>query len=69
MTVNEILVLARKHVKKGKAKTSANLCLQDAEKLYASGDYDHARERAIKSLEYSVGCFHADYQKVVFAGK
>lgn len=65
MTVNEVITIARKHVKKGKMKSSANLCLQDAEKLYASGDYDHARARAIRSLEYSVGNMHKDYLRVI----
>lgn len=45
------------------ANASARLCLEDATALYNKGEFVHARQRALKSLEYSVGVFHADYQR------
>lgn len=64
MNIDQILILARKHVGNGAAmESSARLCLADAIALKDSGDYDNAARRAIKSLGYSVGIFHADYQK------
>ena len=31
--------------------------------LYNKADFEHAKKRAIDSLRYSVGIFHADYKK------
>jgi uncharacterized protein (UPF0332 family) len=58
----QILALARKHLG-GDMETSARLCLADAVKLYDEGEYEYAKKRALASLSYSVGIFHADYQK------
>ena len=44
--------------------SSAKLCLLDAVALMGSYDYEGAKRRALKSLAYSVGIFHADYQRV-----
>jgi hypothetical protein len=64
MTLDQILAAARKHVGNGAAmESSARLCLADAVSLKDQGDFKHAKERAVKSLAYSVGIFHADYQK------
>ena len=60
---SKILGLARKHLG-GDMESSARLCLEDAISLYNEGDYHYARQRALKSLEYSVGIFHPDYQKI-----
>jgi hypothetical protein len=56
--------LARKHVGNGAAmESSARLCLSDAVELHDKGEFNYAKTRAVKSLAYSVGVFHADYQK------
>ena len=48
----------------GKMASSAKLALDDAMSLMKKGDEKYAKERALKSLEYSVGIHHPDYQKV-----
>lgn len=62
MTLNQILALARKHLG-GDMESSARLCLADAIHLRDRGDLTHARARAIRSLEYSIGIFHSDYAR------
>lgn len=62
MQVTQILALARKHLG-GSMESSARLCLEDAVKLSDAGNFDAAKTRALKSLSYSVGVFHADYKK------
>jgi hypothetical protein len=61
MTINNILNIARKHLGKGEMKSSARLCLAEAISLLDNGEYDLAKEWALKSIAYSVGMFHADY--------
>jgi hypothetical protein len=64
MDVDKIIILARKHVGNGAVmESSARVCLADAVRLYDEGDLRAARERALRSLIYSVGVFHADYRK------
>ena len=64
MNTYKTIILARKHLHNGATMaTSAELCLSDAIKLYDDGDFTHAKSRAIKSLAYSVGVFHKDYQR------
>ena len=62
MTLDQTLALARKHLG-GDMESSARLCLSDAIHLRDQGDLTHARARALRSLEYSVGIFHPDYTK------
>ena len=62
MNTNQVLILARKHLG-GEMESSARVCLSDAVQLYAEGNLDAAKSRALKSLAYSVGVFHADYRK------
>ena len=64
-TVNadKVIVLARKHLGTGVMDSSARLCLNDAIELQAEGMLDYAKARALKSLAYSVGVFHQDYQR------
>lgn len=58
--------LARKHVGNGAAmESSARLCLADALDRMETGSYDTAHWKACRSLKYSVGIFHADYQKAL----
>lgn len=61
--VTELIELASKHLGKGTMVSSAQLCYMDAMSLRSDGDYIHSMERALRSLSYSVGIFHADYQK------
>jgi hypothetical protein len=63
MTTEQVLILARKHLGQGTMESSARLCLADAVTQRDAGDLDAARRWAIKSLAYSVGIFHADYQR------
>lgn len=62
MNTFEVIQLARKHAHNGAPmQSSAKLHLQDAEALQAQGKCAEARNRAVKSLQYSVGVFHPDY--------
>lgn len=36
-------------------RSSAEVCLADAEACYDRGDYDHAQQRARKGLQYLIG--------------
>lgn len=63
MTTNQVIILARKHIGKGEMDSSARLCLKDAVDLVEAGNLDDAKTRAVKSLAYSVGIMHADYQR------
>ena len=66
MNTIEVIILARKHIGSGSMEKSARLCLADAVELFDVGDLDNAKQRALKSIAYSVGILHPDYQK---AGK
>jgi len=65
MTVHEIIILARKYVMQGEApmQSSAELCLSDAIKLYDNGALGSAKNRAIRSLAFTVGIHHPDYAR------
>ena len=63
MNSKDVIILARKHLGSGVMDSSARLCLSDAIMLYDDGDLIHAKERALKSVFYSVGKFHADYKR------
>lgn len=64
MNTPQLVELAKKHVNNGAAmQSSAKLCLDDALNLLELGGCeDVVRIRALKSLKYSVGIFHPDYQ-------
>ena len=68
MTHAEVVKLARSKLEgcKGSAMwSSAVVCACDAEALIATGKFGDdrsARNRAIKSLCYSIGVFDPDYQ-------
>lgn len=65
MLTLDAIILAFKHSTNGAAmQSSAHVCLEDATALYEAGKFAAAKVRALKSLGYSVGIFHADYQKV-----
>ena len=53
-----IIRTARKHL----ANESARVCLADAISLFEDGKYELAYRRALSSIRYSVGIFHADYK-------
>jgi hypothetical protein len=59
MNTQEIIVVAEKHMH---INDSAKLCVQDAKWCLDREDDKHARERALRSLEHSVGVFHEDYK-------
>ena len=66
MTLDQVLILARKHLG-GDMESSARLCLSDAISLRDKGEYKHAYARAVDSLAYSVGIFNSDYQRAIKA--
>lgn len=61
MTVQQVIALARKHLGCGSMESSARLCLSDAVSLHDAGDLSAAKNRALRSLQFSVGIFHADF--------
>lgn len=63
MNTNQVIILARKHLGTGEMNSSARLCLSEAIRYQERGELDYAKERAIKSLAYSVGMFHPDYKR------
>jgi hypothetical protein len=60
MTADQVIALARKHRDAG-MPGSARACLADALVCRDRGDLFYAKQRALNSLRYSVGVFHADY--------
>jgi hypothetical protein len=65
MHTTKVIHLARKHIGKGDMESSARVSLSDAMHLYERGLLDYAKSRALNSLKYSVGVFHADYKKAL----
>ena len=64
MNAQQTIRVAEAHAYNGaQMQTSAILCLCDARKCFGRGQFDFAKERALRSLSYSVGVFHADYRK------
>ena len=61
MKFQDMLVLVKKHQNDGEMISSAQLCIQDAERAYKAGAFESAKKWALKSLSYSVGVFHPDY--------
>jgi hypothetical protein len=65
MNIDQVLALARKHVcDNPENESSARFCLADAVKVRDEGSWEYARQRALKSLAYSVSAFHNDYKRV-----
>jgi hypothetical protein len=67
MNADKIIVLARRHLTGAISESSARVCLADAIALMDQGDIEHARYRAIESLKYSIGAFHADFKRAIKA--
>ena len=64
LTVKQVIEIARSHLENGAAMaSSARVSLGDAVRCYDLGDFERARSRALDSLKYSVGIFHADYAR------
>jgi hypothetical protein len=61
MNLSEILDAARKHVPQASMRSSAELCLSDAEACIVKGDVQSAGRRALASLSYSVGMLSSVY--------
>ena len=58
----QAIAVAEKHIGKGNMVSSARLCLNDALESLWTGKREYAAARALKSICYSVGAFHPDYQ-------
>ena len=70
MNVDLALRLARKHLSNGaEMASSARVAMADAVAALDRGDLTIAVNRARRSLAYSVGIFHADYQRVDAMGR
>lgn len=66
MNANQTIILARKHVANGAVmESSARACLADAIAQFDAGNKDSAQMWALKSLAYSVGIFHPDYNRSI----
>ena len=65
MNAHQTIILARKHLGTGVMDSSARLCLTDALRLHEEGHLTRAKERALKSIAYSVGILHADYKNAL----
>ena len=64
MNTEQAIVIARKHIGNGALMdSSARLCLSDAIEMMEKGKLENAKKWAIRSLSYSVGVFHPDYQR------
>jgi hypothetical protein len=57
----QVIETAARQAHRGEMPSSAQLAITDAVKLVAAGMFQAARDRALKSLAYSVGVFHFDY--------
>jgi hypothetical protein len=68
IVVSRIIQLAEANIGKGSMVDSAALCLDDARSLLARGDLEHARERALNSLAYSVGILSLAYREAYHLG-
>ena len=63
-TAEHCISLAAAHAGKGIMSSSAHACLRDAKRFCAEGRLDLVSRWCARSLAYSVGVFHADYQEV-----
>jgi hypothetical protein len=69
MPTEKIIELAARHIANGSAmQSSAIVCLDEAIALAARGENLDAERRALHSLAYSVGIFHADYVRAAELG-
>lgn len=67
MKTEEVVILARRHFQecRNTSRPFAGVCLLNAEFLLRHEEREEARLRAIKSLFYSIGDSHPDYQKAL----
>lgn len=63
MDAKEIIALAAEYASRPvEMQSSAKLCLADAENLLSNGNEVYAKQRALKSLQYSVGVLSPIYK-------
>lgn len=68
MTAQEAINHAKEHAPKAAMRSSADLCIADAEQLLREGNEAAARFRAAKSIAYSLG-FHSELYREIMESK
>ncbi len=63
MNTKKLIEIAKKHSSKASMKSSAELCIKDAEFWLENSNDDLANVNAIKSLKYSLGIFSPIFQR------
>jgi len=63
MRAQQIIALALKYAPQAQMRSSAELCIADANACLARGFEQYARDRALKSLAYSVGVLSPIYKQ------
>ena len=61
MTAQQMIKIAAENIDRATMKSSALLCLNDAVDAVMSGNFNHAKTRALKSMAYSLGIAHPLY--------
>lgn len=64
LKAENMISLAEHHARSTSGwKSSAELCINDADSLLKAGRYEDACAAAQRSLSYSIGILHPDYTK------
>ena len=64
VAVKAMIDLAKVHQHRGDMSSSAIVCAKDAEYLVSIGRINDAKNRAIRSIRYSLGEFSPIYQQI-----
>jgi len=62
MTTEAMMELATLNAAKAEMASSAKLCIDRAEAMLANGNEDGCRRALVRSLAYSLGILHPQYQ-------
>lgn len=64
MDIDTLIALAERHARDS-GNESADIAATDARELHNKGMDNYARDRALASLQYSVGIFNEDYKLAI----